>query len=92
LGCERLGLKKCKIQAGSQLTFKEQEIIYNLVNSKVLNHLSIKRLQYYSFRKKSRTGIRSKRINEIWYMDITEFILSCGSKAYLQVIVDNYSR
>lgn len=42
--------------------------------------------------KKYRRGIRAKRVNEIWHMDITEFRLIDGSKGYLQVVMDNYSR
>lgn len=43
-------------------------------------------------RKLARFGIRATKINEIWHMDITEFKLKGGGKAYLQVVMDNYSR
>jgi hypothetical protein len=45
-----------------------------------------------SMRKKARLGIRAKRVNEIWHIDITEFRLKNGSKIYLQVLMDNFSR
>lgn len=37
-------------------------------------------------------GIRAHRVDEIWHIDITEFKLKGGGKAYLQVTMDNYSR
>lgn len=43
-------------------------------------------------RKPARFGIRATKVNEIWHMDITEFKLKGGGKAYLQVVMDNYSR
>lgn len=121
LDCERIGFKKCKLLAANQMTFKEQSIIYDLLHEKSLRHLSIKRLQYYAFRKglitcgydtwrkyalifnkgritkrkkrkRERQGIRASKTNQIWHIDITEFKLSDEKKAYLQVIVDNFSR
>lgn len=50
-GCERIGLKKCKIMAANQITFLEQQKIYELVNDNQLKHLSIKGLQLYAQRK-----------------------------------------
>jgi hypothetical protein len=43
-------------------------------------------------KKKYREGIRAKKINEIWHIDVTEFKLKNGEKAYLQAVMDNYSR
>jgi hypothetical protein len=51
IGCERIGFKKCRIQSRNQLSFKEQKVIYDLANNPTLFHLSIKKLQYYAFRK-----------------------------------------
>ena len=47
--CIRIGLKKCKILSANQLTFREQEKIYNLARDPRLSHMSIKGLQYYAF-------------------------------------------
>jgi len=118
-GCEKVNFKRCKIRSPNQLTFREQEKIYDLANDLKLSHMSVKGLQYHAFRKgilscsydswrkyvhefrgkkkkvkmkKYKVGIRASRINEIWHMDITEFKLKGGGKAYLQVIIDNYSR
>ncbi|OUR98447.1 hypothetical protein A9Q84_03275 [Halobacteriovorax marinus] len=118
-GCEKVNFKRCKIRSPNQLTFREQEKIFNLANDPKLSYMSIKGLQYHAFRKgilscsydswrkyvhefrgkkkkikekKYKVGVRASRINEIWHMDITEFKLKGGGKAYLQVVVDNYSR
>jgi len=37
-------------------------------------------------------GVRAKKPNEIWHIDITEIKDLLGNKYYLQVIIDNYSR
>lgn len=118
-GCEKNSFKTCKILSPNQLTFREQQKIYDLATDPKLSYLSIKGLQYYAFRngilacsydswrkyvrefrgarrkkhtKKYREGIRAQRPNQIWHIDITEFRLKDGKKAYLQVIVDNFSR
>ena len=49
-GCPRVNFKTCKILAPNQLTFREQEKIYDLANDPSLFYLSIKGLQYYAFR------------------------------------------
>ena len=43
-------------------------------------------------KKKYRTGIRAKKVNEIWHIDITQFRLKDGKVVYLQAIMDNFSR
>jgi putative transposase len=42
--------------------------------------------------KPERVGIRAKRPNEIWHMDVSHFILPNGKTCYIQAIIDNYSR
>lgn len=42
--------------------------------------------------KPERLGIRAKRPNEIWHMDVSHFILPNGKTCYIQAIIDNYSR
>ena len=39
-----------------------------------------------------RNGLRAKSVDEYWHIDITEIKFGEKSKAYLQVVVDNYSR
>lgn len=39
-----------------------------------------------------KVGIRAARPNEIWHIDTTIFRLLDGSKAYVQGIIDNFSR
>lgn len=121
VGCEKAGFKKCKIVRANQISFREQEMIFNLAEDKKLRHLSIRGLHFHAFReklvtcsydswlkyikvfglrnekkvnydKKYRRGIRAKRANEIWHMDISEFVLKDGRKAYLQIVLDNFSR
>jgi len=41
---------------------------------------------------KERIGIRAKRPNEIWHLDVSYFILPCKKKLYIQAIIDNFSR
>ncbi|MBK23236.1 MAG: hypothetical protein CME70_04445 [Halobacteriovorax sp.] len=43
-------------------------------------------------RKRARLGIRASRPNEIWHIDVTYFRLREGRNAYVQVVMDNYSR
>ena len=50
LGCPKISFKKCKVLSPNQLTFKEQENIYNLLNDERLSHLSIRGFQYHAFR------------------------------------------
>jgi transposase InsO family protein len=37
-------------------------------------------------------GLRAKNVDEYWHLDITEIKYGVNSKAYLQIVVDNYSR
>ncbi|MFT6068973.1 MAG: transposase-like protein [Bacteriovoracaceae bacterium] len=37
-------------------------------------------------------GVRAKKPNEIWHLDLTYLKLRNGNNVYLQVIIDNYSR
>ncbi len=41
---------------------------------------------------KYRNGLRAKSVDEYWHIDITEIKYADRKKAYLQVVVDNYSR
>jgi transposase InsO family protein len=39
-----------------------------------------------------RIGIRAKHPNEIWHIDVSHFIFPNGQKAFIQVVIDNFSR
>ncbi|MAX67095.1 MAG: DDE-type integrase/transposase/recombinase [Bacteriovoracaceae bacterium] len=39
-----------------------------------------------------RNGLRAKSVDEYWHIDITEIKYDSTKKAYLQVVVDNFSR
>lgn len=43
-------------------------------------------------KKRYKNGIRAKKVNELWHIDITEIKIIDNKKAYLQIVVDNYSR
>lgn len=42
--------------------------------------------------KNNEEGIRATYPNELWHIDVTQVKLKGGKKAYVQVVVDNYSR
>jgi putative transposase len=39
-----------------------------------------------------RNGLRAKSVDEYWHIDITEIKFGSKTKAYFQIVVDNYSR
>ena len=39
-----------------------------------------------------RNGLRARQVDEFWHIDITEIKFAQNKKAYLQIVVDNYSR
>ncbi|MFN9066317.1 MAG: DDE-type integrase/transposase/recombinase [Bdellovibrionales bacterium] len=43
-------------------------------------------------KKERKIGIRAKKPNEIWHLDISYFIMPNKTKYYIQAIIDNYSR
>lgn len=48
---------------------------------------------YKKYRPKLRKiGIRAKRPNEIWHLDVSYFVLPNKTKCFIQAIIDNYSR
>jgi transposase InsO family protein len=42
--------------------------------------------------RKRRIGLRAKRPNEIWRLNVSYFILPDKTKLFIQAIIDNYSR
>lgn len=43
-------------------------------------------------KKTTRVGIRATKPNEIWHIDVSYFIFPNGHKAFIQSVIDNYSR
>ena len=41
---------------------------------------------------RAKEGLRTKRPDEAWHLDTTVFRVLDGTKAYLQAVIDNYSR
>lgn len=58
---------------------------------KYIKLYGIKRHAHVRKSKKYKNGLRAKNVNEIWHIDITEIKME-DQKAYLQLVVDNYSR
>jgi len=43
-------------------------------------------------KKITHVGIRASKPNEIWHIDVSYFIFLNGQKAFIQAVIDNYSR
>lgn len=43
-------------------------------------------------KKCTRVGIRATRPNQIWHVDVSHFIFPNGQKAFIQAVIDNFSR
>jgi hypothetical protein len=50
LGCPKISFKRCQILSPNQLTFREQQKMYDLLHDEKLSHLSIRGFQYHAFR------------------------------------------
>ena len=59
---------------------------------KYIDQYGWKRVRKRRMKKIEREGIRAKRPNEIWHMDVSYFILPNGKKCFIQAIIDNFSR
>lgn len=53
--------------------------------------LGLRRRRYHKS-KKRRIGIRAAAPNEVWHVDVTKVPLADGRKAYVHLLVDNFSR
>jgi hypothetical protein len=58
---------------------------------KYLKLYAIERKYFKHKRKRYKRGLRAKNVNDIWHIDITVLNYSDNGKAYLQLLVDNYS-
>lgn len=77
-----------KVAIRNKFLFCSKETWFKYVHK--LNLFKIR--QKIKTKKKYKIGIRAKRPNEIWHVDITEIKTRDSNKYYLQAIIDNYSR
>jgi transposase InsO family protein len=60
--------------------------------SRVVRELGLKRNRIRIYPRKPKIGIRASAPGQIWHLDQTILRLGDGSKAFVQCIIDNYSR
>jgi transposase InsO family protein len=59
---------------------------------KYINHYEWLRPRKKKRKKYERIGIRADQPNKVWHLDVSYFIFPDGRKAFIQAIIDNYSR
>lgn len=74
--CKRKGILNCSVQTWYRY----------------LKLYGIKRKTYFNKRKKYKKGFRANEANDYWHINITEVRYGENEKAYMQLVVDNYSR
>jgi len=60
--------------------------------NKYISFYGWKRPKNHTKPKKKYKGLKTSQPNEVWHMDITQVKLPSGETAYIQSIIDNYSR
>ena len=60
--------------------------------SRVIRDLGLKKSRVRIYPPKPKLGIRALRPGEIWHLDVTILRLQDGTRAFVQAIIDNYSR
>ena len=60
--------------------------------SRVIRQLGLKRNRIRVYPAKPKVGIRASAPGQIWHLDLTILRLQDGSRAFVQCIIDNYSR
>ena len=60
--------------------------------SRVIRQLGLKRSRIRIYPAKPKVGIRASAPGQIWHMDLTILRLQDGTRAFVQCIIDNYSR
>ena len=60
--------------------------------SRVIRDLGIKRNRLRVYPTKPKIGIRASAPGQIWHLDLTILRLQDGTRAFIQAIIDNYSR
>jgi putative transposase len=59
---------------------------------RVIKQLGLKRIATRIYPEKSKVGIRASAPCQIWHLDFTILKLQDGTKAYIQAVIDNFSR
>jgi putative transposase len=81
------------IQALSWLGKKTGEVMASPSTwSRVIRELGLKKNRIRIYPPKPRIGIRASAPGQIWHLDQTILRLGDGTKAFVQCIIDNYSR
>ena len=60
--------------------------------SRVIRELGLKRNRVRVYPPKPKIGIRASAPGEIWHLDFTILRLQDGTRAFVQVVIDNFSR
>ena len=60
--------------------------------SRVIRELGLKRNRIRIYPEKPKIGIRASAPGQIWHLDVTILRLQDGSRAFVQAIIDNFSR
>ena len=60
--------------------------------SRVIRELGLKRNRVRIYPPKPKIGIRASAPGQIWHLDLTILRLQDGTRAFIQAIIDNYSR
>ena len=60
--------------------------------SRVIRDLGLKKNRVRIYPPKPKLGIRALRPGEIWHLDVTILRLQDGTRAFVQAVIDNYSR
>lgn len=59
---------------------------------RIINEFSFKRVVRKKYIQKAKKGLRAKSSNQIWHIDVSIIRLLDGTRAYIQSIIDNFSR
>ena len=60
--------------------------------SRVIRELGLKRNRVRIYPSKPKVGIRASAPGEIWHLDLTILRLQDGTRAFVQAVIDNFSR
>ncbi len=60
--------------------------------SRVIRQLGLKRNRIRIYPEKPKVGIRASAPGQIWHLDLTILRLQDGSRAFVQAVIDNFSR
>ena len=60
--------------------------------SRVIRQLELKRCRVCIYPPKPKIGVRASAPGQIWHLDLTILRLQDGTRAFVQAVIDNYSR